>query len=471
MKEKLLTLDESLDLEKDQANELYRKHVNAGLLGIYKLLGVEDITDAVSAEGVYIKLKDGRELLDFTSAIGILALGHNHPQIIAAEQKCLDQKILNAIKLAPHKLQSALAYNLAQLLPDPLSVSFFTTSGAEAVEAAMKLCERAQGTKRKKFITTGNSYHGKTHTSLSMTRSDHFKDGFIQGIPEENVIEVPFGDIGALERELLKQGDEVVAILVEPIQGQGLDTPPKGYLKGVANICRKNNVLVIFDEIKTGASRCGTFCAFQDEDIVPDVVTLSKALSGGMRAIGVMVTSEDLFKKAYGKKKWSSLHTTTFGGLGITCAVAIEALNILSNPDFQRSVREKSDYLKKRLEDLQKKYPNKIISLKGRGLLQGIQFNFRNIFKESRFEIPDLPLIDTFEKVMMASLIRTLYEKYNILAHFADSNIDTLHIMPPLIVEKEHLDIFVDAIDKILEEGFISLSINFVKEVVKDKLS
>lgn len=466
---KLLTLDESLALDQSEANKLYKKHLNAGLLGVYEILGVANM-DAVSAEGMYIKLRDGKEILDFTSALGILGLGHNHPRILEAEQKCRDQKILNAIKLAPHKLQATLAYNLSVLLPSPLSVSFFTTSGAEAVESAMKLCEKAQGTERRKFITTTNSYHGKTHTSLSMTRSGHMRDGFIQGIPEENIITIPYGDASALEETLKKQGAEVVAMIVEPIQGQGIDTPPQGYLPKVVELCHKSNVLVIFDEVKFGMMRSGTFCAFQSEDVVPDVVTLSKSLGGGSRAMGAMITSEALFKKAYGKREASGLHTTTFGGLGVSCAVAIETLNILNEPKFQKNVQDKSTYLRKRLEELKNKYPNKITSLKGRGLLQGIEFNFRNILNDSKFEIPDLPLIDTFNKAMMASLIRGLYERYDILAHFSDSDIQTLHVMPPLIVEEKHLDIFINAIDDILEKGFISLALDFVKANIKDKL-
>ncbi len=466
---KLLTLDESLSIEQTESNRLYKKYVNAGLINIFQMLGFRDM-DVVSAEGTEIKLRDGRTILDFTSAIGILGLGHNHPRIIAAEKRFLDQKIINAIKIAPHKLQGALAYNISQLLPDPLSVSFFTVSGAEAVEAAMKLCERVQGTKRNKFITTENSYHGKTHTSISMSRSGHIREGFIQGIPEENVIEIPYGNIDALKNVLDQNAKETVAMIVEPIQGQSIETPKLGYLKEVVELCHQNNVLVIFDEVKAGMSRSGTFCAFQSEDVVPDVLTISKALGGGLHAIGAMVTSEELFKKAYGKLEYSGLHTTTFGGLGVSCAVAIESLNILGDPDFQKSVREKGEYLKGQLEKLKNKYPNKITSIKGRGLMQAIQLNFRNIFQDSKFEIPNNPLIDTFEKAMMASLIRGLYSKHNIIAHFSDSNIDTLHIMPPLVVEKEQLDKFVRAIDSILENGFISMVLDFVKENINDKL-
>lgn len=465
---KLLTLDQSLDLNLEKSNELYKRHVNAGLIGIYELLGFTKL-DFESAEGVYINLKDGRKLLDFTSAIGILALGHNHPRILEAERKCLDRKIINALKSAPHKLQSALAYNLSTLLPSPLSVSFFTTSGAEAVEAAMKLCEKAQGKDKNKFITTSNSYHGKTHTALSMTRSGHYRDSFIQGIPEENIIEVPFGDIEALKNALKENENQVIATIIEPIQGQGLETPPEGYLSKAVELCHTYGAFAIFDEVKTGSARCGTFCAFQAENVIPDVVTISKALSGGLRAIGVMVTSEELFKKAYGKKMHSSLHTTTFGGLGITCAVAIEAINILGDQKFRESVKEKGIYLRKRLEELKQKYPNKIKSLKGRGLLQGIEFNFKNI--GGSLNLPDNPLIDTYNKGMMAGLIRTLHEKHNILAHFSDSDIETLHIMPPLIVEKEHLDKFLGAIDDILKNGFIVLAFDLAKDIIKDKFA
>ena len=467
---KLLSLDESLSLSKEKVRELYRAHVNAGLLEIYDILGLGDL-DIESAEGVYIKLSDGRSILDFTSALGILALGHNHHRIIAAEKKCAEGNLINAIKVAPHKLQAALAYNLSSLLPHPLEVCFFSTSGAEAVEAALKLCEKVQGERRRKFISLGNSYHGKTHATLGLSRSGHYRDGFIQGIPEENILEVPYNNIEALTDILEKCGKDLTAAIVEPMQGQGLDLPGEQYLQNVVKLCHKHGVLVIFDEVKVGMSRTGTFCAFQSVNVVPDVVTISKSLGGGSRAIGAMITSRELFSKAYGEKKTSGLHTTTFGGLGYTCASAIETLNIVGDPTFQRNVKAKGEYLKKKLEILKEKYPDKIKTIKGKGLLQGIEFNFRKIFKNSNFQIPDNPLIPTFNTAMMASLVRTLFEKYFILTHFADSDTEVLHIMPPLIVEEEHLDAFVSSIDDILARGLILTAFDFLVSNIKDRLS
>jgi 4-aminobutyrate aminotransferase-like enzyme len=134
----LLSLDESLDLDSATANKLYSQHLNKYMLQLFDILGLKDM-DIKGAQGVEIWLNDGRTLLDFSAGLGVLGLGHNHPRIIEAERKCHDRKVIDCIKIAPHKLQGALSYNISQFLPDPLNVSFLAVSGAEANEAAMKL--------------------------------------------------------------------------------------------------------------------------------------------------------------------------------------------------------------------------------------------------------------------------------------------------------------------------------------------
>lgn len=451
----MLTLQEAIALDVNQAKTLYKQHYNPGLMEIYELLGVSDI-DIDRAEGVEIYLRDGRTILDFSSSIGVLGLGHNHPRIIAAEQLCHEKKLIDAIKVAPHKLQAALAHNLAELLPDPLEVCFLTVSGAEAVEAAMKLCERAQGPDKTKFISATGSFHGKTHGSLSVTNSGGFQRGFLMGIPQENRIEVPYGDLDALEKAIQAEetslGDNsIIAIILEAFQGQSLATPHPGYLKGVTALANEYDILTIFDEVKASMGRTGTFCAFQIEDVVPDVVTISKSLGGGKRAVGAMVTSPTLFKKAYAKRKDSSLHTTTFGGLGESCAVAIEALNVLVEDNLIQAAREKGDYLKARLLELQAKHPGQVTELLGRGLLQGVRFSFSHGY---------LNLLDS---VMMASVVRYLYEEHSILVHFSASDPDILHLMPPLIVEQDQLDRMVAALDDVLTQGLMKIVGRFVK--------
>jgi len=465
-KTSILSLEESIALSTKKFGHYYSKHINPGLFSIYKLLGFSDM-DVASASGTEIYLKDGRTILDFSSAIGILGLGHNHPRIIAAERLCHSRQLIDAIKVAPHRLQAALAYNLAELLPDPLQISFFALSGAEAVEGAMKLCEKAQRSEKTKFITTEGSYHGKTHGALSVTKSGSFDDGFLMGIPEQNVITIKYGKLDALE-EAIRAGqtagsrNSIIAIILEPIQGQSITVPPKGYLEQVVDICRKNNILVIFDEVKAGIGRTGKFCSFQHEDVVPDVVTLSKALGGGKRAISAFVTTEKLFKKAYGKRKDSALHTTTLGGLGESCAVAIETLNILEDHNLIDAADKKGKYLINRLEALKQKHPRVIREIRGRGLLLGIRFNYdvQSIRKFLSNAIPGV--IKTVDSILIASIVSELYGKYHIITHFSNSDLDVLQVMPPLIVSYPQIDTFVEAIDGVLETGFPRLVGNFV---------
>ncbi len=471
---KILSLQESLDLELGKANELYSRHFNPGLMNIYKALGMGS-WDIVSAEGMEIRLRDGRTILDFSSSIGVLGLGHNHPRILAAERICHENKVIDAIKMAPHKLQGALAHNLAQMLPDPLEVSFFSVSGAEAVEAAMKLCEKAQSPEKTKFITMSGSFHGKTHGALSVTTAGGFQRGFLMGIPPENVIEVEYGSLDAVERAIAGEtsggANPIIALLVEPVTGEGVHTPPEGYLRGLAEICKKNGIYTIFDEVKVGMGRMGTFCAFQQEDVAPDVVTLSKALGGGKRAIGAMVSGREIYQKAYGSRKDCSLHTSTFTGLGESCAVAIEALNIYRDDNLIEKARENGEYLSRKLSLLKEKHKGKIVELRGRGLLQGVRFSFGKGLFDKVVDTSKMGLFKTSDSAFMASMLRALNEQHNILAHFAPSSPDLLHIMPPLIVETGHLDTYVDALDDILTKGFAVMAAQFVKANIRDRLT
>ena len=355
----LLTLDESLNLDMATANKYYAEHMNKYLLQVFDVLGLGDM-DIKSAQGIEIQLADGRTLLDFSAGLGVVGLGHNHPRIIEAERKCHDAKVIDCIRVAPQKLQGALAHNIAQYLPDPLKVSFFAVSGSEAVEAALKLCERIQTPKGKtKFICMEGAFHGKTHGALSMTTAAGFQRGFLLGIPKENVIYVPYGDLdaikAAIEAEQIGNGkNRIIGVIVEPIRGSACEVPPVGYLTGIAKLARENDIMTIFDEVKVGMGRTGKFCAFQHENVVPDIVTLAKTLGGGKRAIGAMVTSQALFDKAYGSKQDCTLHTSGFGGLGESCAVAIETLNVLQDENLIENAAETGAYFRKRLNDLQK---------------------------------------------------------------------------------------------------------------------
>jgi acetylornithine/succinyldiaminopimelate/putrescine aminotransferase len=463
---RLLTLEESLNLDLVTANKYYAAHLNRYLLQVFRILGLDE-ADIKGAQGIEIWLADGRTILDFSAGIGIVGLGHNHPRITAAEHRCHDAKVIDSIKMVPHKMQAALAYNIAQCLPDPLRVCFLTVSGTEAVEAALKLCERIQLPKRKsKFICAQGAFHGKTHGALSVTTAGRFQRGFLMGIPKENVINVPFGNIDAIEAAIKAESNgklnRIIAVIVEPIRGEAAEVPPDGYLTNIARLCRRNDVLTIFDEVKVGMGRTGMFCAFQHEDVVPDVVTLAKTLGGGKRAVGAMVTSQELFEKAYGNKQDSTLHSSGFGGLGESCAVAIETLNVLFEEDLIGRAATMGAYFGDKLLSLQAKHPRTILEVRGKGLFRAIRLNFHQDLASRIVDISTNPLFQTYQTVAIGALTRELYKRYDILAHFQPGARDILHFMPPFIVETHHIDKLISALDEIFARGVDAAMVQFV---------
>ncbi len=464
----ILTLEQSFDLSKADANRLYAQHLNRYMLQLYDVLGLAEM-DILSAQGAEIQLGDGRRLLDFHTGLGVVGLGHNHPRIIAAEQACHERLILDCIKLAPHKLQGALAYNLARFLPDPLAVSFFAVSGAEANEAAMKLSERVQTPKgKRKFLCMRGAFHGKTHGALSLTTATpDVQDGFLLGVPRENIVYVEYGNIDALQEAIRSESDSrgrnpIIAAIVESMRGTSCQVLPDGYLPAFARICRENDILSIFDEVKVGMGRTGRFCAFQHEEVVPDIVTLAKTLGGGKREVAAMVTSQRLFDKAYGNKQTCNLHSSSFSGLGESCAVAIETLNILKDEKLIENAERMGGYLSRRLHDLKAKHPKRILDVRGRGLFQAMRLNFGQELATRLVDISKNPLFTTYQTVLIGALARELYERHDILVHFQPGARDIIHFMPPFIVQEAQIDRLIAALDETLTRGIADATVKFV---------
>lgn len=459
-------------LDMVRANQLYARHLNRHLLQIYAILGL-DMLDVRSAEGTTLHLADGRRVLDFSTGMGAVGLGHNHPRILAAERLCHERRMLDITKLSPHKLQAALAYNLSQILPDPLDTSFFATSGAEANEAAMKLAERIQTPKgKRKFLCMQGAFHGKTHGALSLTTATDVHTGFLLGVPREHVIYIPYGDIDALQLAIAnasKDGrhNDIIAAIMEPIRGTACEVPPPGYLSQFVRLCRDNDIISIFDEVKVGCGRTGRFCAFMHEDTVPDVVTLAKTLGGGKRAIGAMVTSQALFERAYGNRNDCNLHSSTFSGIGETCAVSIETLNALYEDGLIDNAAKMGDYLEARLEGLRIKYPGTLVDVRGRGLFRAIRLNFREDLAARLVDVSRNPLFLTYQTVLIGAVARQLFERHDILVHFQPGARDILHFMPPFTVTRAEIDQLVDGLDDIFARGIADSALRFVAGNVK----
>lgn len=322
----MIDLQAAKQMPLDEMRKLTLAHINPGQLHFLKLLGFDKVV-IDSAEGPYYRTRDGRKILDFFGGFGSVAFGHNHPRIIAARKQFQDEQRQEICMAFMSQYAAALAHNLAQIAPGDLDMVFLGSSGSEAMEAALKVAERAQGPERSTIVYAGNSFHGKTKGVLAVTDSPLYRSDFKL---TTNTKKVPFGDIEALRAAF--EADRSIGVLVlETIQGgAGIVEAPREYWLGVRKLCDEFGVLWISDEVQCGMGRTGRFFAFENYGVVPDVTALAKALGGSKCAMAAMIARRNVYMKAYGQPKSAMIHAhATFGGIGEACATSIEALHVL----------------------------------------------------------------------------------------------------------------------------------------------
>ncbi len=312
---------------------------------------------------------EGREYLDFLSQYGALPFGHNPPQIWAAMRG--EQNLSRPSMVQPLRATGAekLAGTLADITPHDLSVVMFANSGAEAVEAAIKLARARSG--RDVILSTRNGFHGKTMGALSATGKPMYQRDF--GGPARNFHYTAFGDLDALEAELKANAGKIAAFIVEPIQGEGgvVCPPDADYLDGVIALCRQYGVFSIFDEIQTGLGRTGKLFACSDCAAAPDMLLLGKALGGGLMPISAVVIRPEAWDDRFGM-----LHSSTFANNNLACAAASASIELLTKDDgaLVKEVARNGRYFEDQLNALSARYPEVLIGRRGRGYMQGLQF-------------------------------------------------------------------------------------------------
>lgn len=358
----------------------YIKYVNPELGKLLTKIGLDK--QYQKGEGCYLYDNNGRRYLDFIAAYGALPFGFNPPEIWQAINQV--QIDLEPSFAQPSLLEAAgeLARLLVSIAPAGLEKVTFTNSGAEAVEAAVKLARAKTG--RMGIIAADNSFHGKTLGALSATGNAEYQKAF--GAPVEGFHFVPYGDISALYQLLQTEAKTTAAVILEPIQGEGgIVEPPAGYLGQVRAICTELDILLIFDEIQTGLGRTGRMFACESEQVIPDIITLAKALGGGLIPIGAVLCSDEVYTEEFGLK-----HSSTFAANTIACRVGLKVLELLTeNAQWLiKEVARKGNILKQGLLDIQSKYPQIIREVRGRGLMLGIDFgSARNSYPDSMLGI------------------------------------------------------------------------------------
>jgi acetylornithine/succinyldiaminopimelate/putrescine aminotransferase len=456
----LLTVEDAKNLNANEVNEYFKQHLNPGQLYFLKVLGFHNIL-IDKAEGMFYIDREGRKILDFFGGFGSVGFGHNHPRILATRKKFQEEKRHEIALAFMSQYATALAKNLAAIAPGDLNMVFLGCSGSEAVEAALKLAEKAQEPHRKKIAYAKNSFHGKTRGSLSVTDSEFYQSNF-QLL--EQRISIPFGDSVALE-EAFKTDSTIGTFILETIQGgAGIITPPPGYLQEVRRLCDKYNVLWIADEVQCGMGRSGRFFAFEHEEVVPDIVTLAKSLGGGKTAMSAMIARTPIYLKAYGSKKTALIHgPATFSGMGEACCTSLEALNILYDENLIENAAIQGDYLLQRLEELKQKYPKIIKEVRGQGLMIGVEF--ADISQTLPFGMRQI--VSTLDDKLKGSLCgfigSLLLKEFNILVAFTEYNRNVIRLEPPLIVQKEHIDTLIAAFDSLLGRGVTKIVTDYLK--------
>ncbi len=465
-KKKLYTLDEVYNLNVKDVHSLYSKYINKTRVELLSVFGFgNELVE--SAEGVWITLKNGKKVLDFTGGIGILNHGHNHPRLLKARIDFQNKKRMEVHKNYFSQYVAALSHNLAQLLPGGLQYSFFPNSGSEAVDGALKTAYKYHDMKRAVVLYSDIAFHGKQFGPASVTHSpeNHFP---YPKIPNTKMFEFNnIESVKSLMRENRKENGEsnVAGIIVEPFNVNNMRPTSYEFLAELRKICSTENVVLIYDEIYSGWCKMGSLFYFMRyENIAPDVLCMSKSFGGGKSSISAFITRKEVFEKSFLGPMNANLQSSTYYGFGEESITAIEAINIAIEDNYVGRAKNIEKLLVKGLDALQKKYPSIIKKHAGSGALHGLFFNEpSSILQKMVSFIPGEFYKDPnfLLKLVTASVISAVYDNHSILS-FTSLGVDIhMIISPPLIIKDEEIEMFIDALDKTLDKGIVSLVTKF----------
>jgi acetylornithine/N-succinyldiaminopimelate aminotransferase len=377
--------------------------------------------------GVYLIDENGNRYLDLLSGIGVNALGYGHPAVTdtIAQQS---QKLIHISNLFFHTGQAELALRLTER--SGLDRAFFCNSGTEAWEAALKLArawsslQRSQGKNLgTRFLALENSFHGRTMGAVSTTHKDKYREPFQPLVP--GVDYVRFNDVDHLRASF---SNEVCAVLIEPVQGEGGIRPVSAeFFAAARELTRSTGALLIADEIQSGLGRTGKWFAYQQFGIQPDVTTLAKPLAGGL-PLGAMLCTEEASQAIH-----PGLHGTTFGGGPLACAVAIAVIDTIEQQGLLGNIQQTGDYFKQQLHELAAKHES-VVDVRGMGLMLAMEMNSADLAK---------------------AIVAKMLERRIVINRTSET---VLRFLPPYILGREHVDVAVNALNEILNEQTASNS-------------
>ena len=403
------------NLPKESVINQYSQHVSSGKAEFFKQADIDFVTG--TREGIYIYDQDGKKLINCHSNGGVFNLGHRNPRIIATLEHALTE-----LDIGNHHLMSEprahLAERLSAVSPGDLNRVIFGVSGGEAIDMAIKLARAHTG--RAKVISAVGGYHG--HTGLALAAGDEqYRKPF--GPLSPGFVQVPFGDLGALESAL---DDETAAVIFETIPAtMGITIPPDDFFPGVRRLCDQYGAVMIQDEVQTGLGRCGAVWGIDTYKVIPDIIVTGKGLSGGIYPITATIYREHLNRFIHANP---FIHISTFGGAGVGCYVALEVLEILEEPGFLEHVNQMATLFKRGFAGLCQKHAGILVEARQRGLMMGLKLadqNFGPLFTKIGFDA-------------------------GVLAVYANNDPSAVQILPPLIIQDDETKLVLEILDGML---------------------
>jgi acetylornithine/succinyldiaminopimelate/putrescine aminotransferase len=414
-----------LSAHKNDGYELYGRYLNPQQPKVLHAIGFDKFYER--AEGAYLYDAQGNSYADFLAGFGVFAAGRNHPVIRQALHDALDAQLADWTQFDCGPLPGLLAQKLTAKAPG-LDRVFFCNSGTEAVESALKFARYATG--RRRVIYCDHAFHGLTTGSLSINGSAEFRRGFDPLLPDTSI---PLGDLDALEAELRK-GD-VAALIIEPIQGKGVHMPPDGFLTAAATLLHHYGALLIADEVQSGFGRTGKFFAYQHEEVVPDIVTMAKALSGGFVPVGAMLAKGWIFEKVYSSMDRVMVHSTTFKGGALAMTAGLASLAVLDDEGLTENAARTGEALKTSLTGMMQKY-DVLADVRGRGLMIGLEFGRPSSLRaRARWSA-----LRTAREGLFAQMI-------------VGDHMEVIKLIPPLMIGDTEVKLFTEAFGEVLEDA------------------
>ena len=460
-------MEEADGLGTGQVHELYRQFGNPNQVALMTSFGFgRDLVD--HADGVWLHTRDGRRILDFATGAAGFSHGHNHPRVVAARARFAGARRMEVHKTYFSRYVAALGHNLAHVLPGDLSMSFFPNSGAEAVEGAIKLAYRYHQGRRHTVLRSDIAHHGRLLGSGSLSAGESGRYPGLSG-----VVAYRYDDLDSVRAALADAGRDAYAILVEPFSATTLRRCSETFLRGLRDLCTEQDIVLIFDEVRTGWGRTGSMFHFMRyPGLVPDVLVTGRALGGGKSSVCAYVAREPLFRSAYGHLADALTHSTstTYYGSGEENATAIEAINVAVEDDYPARARAIERVLGPGLARIAQRHPATVREVRGLGATFGVLLDCDEPTRElAGRSIPgglgDDPVLCA--KLAACAVTTALRREHGICVHYDLDGRNPLVVAPPLVAEPEHVDQFLDGFAATLADGLPRLLATFLSERLK----